>query len=54
MVPASAPLWLALVVAMPRVNRPRSGPPTTPNMVKEAYRAGNRLFYQKRGETFSF
>lgn len=35
-VPVRAPLWLAAVVAMPRVNRPSRGPPTTPKMVREA------------------
>ena len=35
-VPRSAPLWLARGTAMPRVKRPRRGPPTTPKMVSDA------------------
>ena len=40
-VPRSAPLWLAQGNAMPRVKRPRRGPPTTPKMVSDACVTGN-------------
>lgn len=36
-VPVTDPISVAVSVSIPSVKRPRSGPPTTPNIVKPAY-----------------
>lgn len=42
------PVSVAVSVSIPSVKRPRSGPPTTPNIVKPAYNINiNKIYLSK-------